>query len=137
MKHRELPFRPPMKHTPRHSLPALAVVLLLLPVARGAVAAEKPPRRDLRDVIGVTHVSGAYHLSERDFLGEGAEAILALGSRVIKLYLTVPPASNPVRRAYPFNSQWPQVRTLVELARTPYFRSMFDKPFTTYILTRL
>ncbi len=112
-------------------------MLMLFPVVAGAVADDRPPppKRELRDVIGVTHVSGAYHLTEKDFLAEGADQILALGSRVIKLYLTVPPASNPARRAYPFNSQWPRTRTLVELARTPYFRYVFNKPFTTYILT--
>ncbi|MHC4180519.1 MAG: hypothetical protein ACYSWU_23715, partial [Planctomycetota bacterium] len=82
-----------------------------------------------------THVSGTYHLTEKDFLAEGADQILALGSRVIKLYLTVPGAGNPAERAYPFNSQWPKAQTLVELAHTPYFRSVFSKPFTTYILT--
>jgi len=91
--------------------------------------------RELRDVIGVTHVSGAYHLTEKDFLNEGADQILALGSRVIKLYLTVPPSGNPVTKAYPFRSNWPEAHTPAELARTPYFRSVFDKPFTTYILT--
>ncbi len=91
--------------------------------------------RDLRDVIGVTHVSGTYHLTETNFLNEGADQIAALGSRVIKLYLTLPPSGNPVTKAYPFHSQWPKVATLVELAQTPYFRSVFNKPFTTYVLT--
>ncbi len=125
-----------MKHDLRRPA-AVFVILMLVPAGGGAVGDDRqqPPKRELRDVIGVTHVSGAYCLSEKEFLGEGADQILALGSRVIKLYLTVPPASNPARRAYPFNSKWPQSRTLVELARTPYFRRVFDKPFTTYILT--
>jgi hypothetical protein len=89
----------------------------------------------MADVIGVTHASGTYHLTDEDFLNEGADQILSLGSRVIKLYLCVPPAENPSMKAYPFNSDWPDARTLVELARTPYFREVFDKPFTTYVLT--
>ena len=80
--------------------------------------------------IGVTHVAGKYHLTDKDFLNEGADEILALGSRVIKLYLKLPP-----ERDYPFNSQWPSVRTLVDLAGTPYYRAVFEKPFTSYILT--
>lgn len=124
-----------MKHAPRHGPTAFLLSLLLSAVCSAVGAEQQLPQRDLRDVIGVTHVSGTYHLSEKDFLDEGAERILALGSRVIKLYLTVPPSGNPAPRAYPFNSQWPPARTLVELARTPYFRSVFEKPFTTYILT--
>ena len=81
-------------------------------------------------MIGVTHVAGNYHLTDKDFLTEGADQVLALGSRVIKLYLTVPPERN-----YPFNSQWPKVQSLVELARTPYYRAVFEKPLTAYILT--
>jgi len=118
------------------TLPYLALGLLscligwvLIPTDVKA-ADHAAPRRDLRDVIGVTHVAGKYHLTDKDFLNEGADRVLALGSRVIKLYLMVPPERN-----YPFNSQWPMVRTLVDLARTPYYRSMFEKPFTTYILT--
>lgn len=45
--------------------------------------------RDLPDVIGVTHVNGKYHLTDQDFLNEGADQVFRLGSRVIKLYLTV------------------------------------------------
>ena len=87
-------------------------------------------KRDLRDVIGVTHVAGKYHLTDKDYLSEGADQVLALGSRVIKLYLTFPPD-----QYYPFNSQWPKARTLVELADTPYYRAVFGKPFSTFILT--
>lgn len=98
-------------------------------------AAEKSPPRPMADVLGVTHVSGAYHLTDEDFLNEGADQILALGSRVIKLYLCVPPTKNPSARAYPFNAVWPEARTLVELAETPHFRRVFEKPFTTCVLT--
>lgn len=85
-------------------------------------------RRELRDIIGVTHVSGKYYLTDKDYLNEGAEQILALGSRVIKVWFHKP------QESYSFNSKWPQMDTLVEIARSPYFRELFDKPFTTYIL---
>ncbi len=85
--------------------------------------------RSLRDVFGVTHVHGKYHLTEDEFLVEGADQIAALGARIIKLYLTVPPKS------YPFNTNWPQVDNLGDLARTPQYRAVFAKPFSTYILT--
>jgi|GEM_PF-1536656 len=91
-------------------------------------AASETPARDLANVFGVAHVDGKYYLSSEDFLDEGADQVLATGSKVIKLYLT------PKR--YPWNSDWSRgTHSLVEMARTPYFKSVFSKPFTTYILT--
>jgi hypothetical protein len=93
-----------------------------------SAAPETNTKKELRDIIGVTHVDGKYHLTKKDFLNEGAEQILALGSRVIKVWF-----HNP-RKSYSFNSQWPQTNSLVEIAQTKYFRKLFDKPFTTYIM---
>jgi len=85
-------------------------------------------RKELRDIIGVAHVNGKYYLTDEDFLNEGAEQVLALGSRVIKVWF-----HNP-QQSYPFNSQWPDMDSLVEIAQSPYFRKLFDKPITTYIM---
>jgi hypothetical protein len=93
-----------------------------------SAAPEKNAKKELRDIIGVTHVDGKYHLTDEDFLNEGADQILALGSRVIKVWF-----HNP-RKSYSFNSQWPQMNSLVEIAQSKYFRRLFDKPFTTYIM---
>jgi len=82
----------------------------------------------LADILGVTHVAGKYYLTDKDFLNEGADQILALGSRVIKVWF-----HNP-QRSYPFNSQWPDMNSLVHIAQSPYFRKLFNKPFTTYIM---
>jgi hypothetical protein len=81
------------------------------------------------DRLGVAHVDGKYHFTGRDFLNEGADRILALGTRVIKVWFVAHP-----ERKYPFNSHWPAVHSLVELARTPYYRALFAKPFTTFVL---
>jgi len=89
--------------------------------------------KELRDVVGVTHVAGRYHLTDKDFLNEGADQILTLGSRVIKVWFYGKRHEHPMG-VYPYNSQWPRVESLVEGARTPYFRQLFDKPFTTYIM---
>ena len=94
---------------------------------------KKPETRELADVIGITHVAGKYHLNKEDFLNEGANQILALGSRVIKVWFFCGGANCP-RKSYPFNSNWPQVNSLVEGAKLPYFKTLFDKPFTAYIL---
>lgn len=86
-------------------------------------------KTDLRDVVGSTHMAGLYNFTEKDYLNEGADALLEMGTRVIKLWLS--PATP---KGYPFNSEWPPFDSLTELAQTPYLRSVFSKPFTTYIL---
>lgn len=85
--------------------------------------------RQLRDIVGVTHVAGKYNFGEKDFLNEGADRLLDLGTRVIKLWFTPDP-----QKSYPFNSSWPPISSLVDLAKTPYFQAVFSKPFTTFIL---
>ncbi len=90
----------------------LAVWLLASALATSAEEGSSAAR-DLCDVLGVTHVAGKYHLTDKPMLVEGADQIADLGTRVIKLYLTVPP------RQYPFNTEWPTTKTLVDVARTP------------------
>lgn len=85
-------------------------------------------KADVASVFGIAHVDGKYYLTTEDYLNEGADQVLATGSKVIKLYLT------PQR--YPWNSDWSKhFASLAELAQTPYFKSVFSKPFKTYILT--
>ncbi len=103
--------------------------IILVLVICGTCAAERP----LPDIVGVTHVAGRYYLTDKDFLNEGADQILALGSRVIKVWFYGKRHEGPAS-VYPYNSNWPEVKTLVEAAQTPYYRQLFDKPFTTYIL---
>jgi hypothetical protein len=95
--------------------------------AASAAALKSRPKK-LPDIVGVTHVDGKYRLTDKDFLNEGADQILALGSRVIKVWF-----HNP-SKSYPFNSQWPAAESMVETAQSPYFRKLFEKPFTTYIM---
>ena len=86
---------------------------------------------DARDVLGVGHAAGLYNFTAGDYLNEGADRILDLGSRVIKVFL-VP---RMVQNFYPFNSDWsPATTDVVELAQRPYFQSLFEKPFSTFIL---
>lgn len=90
-------------------------------------AEDKAPA--VRDVIGATHAGGKYCLTKQDYLNEGADKLLELGTRVIKLWFSPKPADS-----YPFNSQWPKLGSMVEIAKSKYFRDLFSKPFTTYIL---
>ena len=87
----------------------------------------------MRDIIGISHVAGRYSFTDKDYLNEGADQILQLGSRVIKVWFFNGPNGYP-NLAYPYNSDWPKVESLVEGAQLPYFRDLFSKPFTTYIL---
>lgn len=103
------------------------IALLLGGTTMDACAEGK--KRELRDIIGSAHVAGKYCFSEQDYLNEGADRLLQTGSRVIKLWFTGKPQSD-----YPFNSDWPKVNSMVELAQTLYFRKVFAKPFTTFIL---
>jgi len=96
---------------------------------RPAIAtAKENTGKELRDIIGITHVDGKYCLTSEDFLNEGADQILALGPRVIKVWF-----NNPHQK-YPFNSKWPKINNMVEMAKSPYFMELFDKPMTAYIL---
>lgn len=83
----------------------------------------------LSDVIGSSHVAGKYNFTDQDYINEGGDVLLEMGSRLIKLWFTPRPS-----RDYPFNCDWPEITSLVQLADTGYFRKVFEKPFTTYIL---
>jgi hypothetical protein len=116
----------------RHSLMAILLAAIcaswVSPECIAGIAAKQVVRKELPDIIGVTHVSGKYHLTDEDFLNEGADQILALGSRVIKVWLHKP------QQSYSFNSQWPEMNRPAEIAKSPYFSKLFSKPMTTYIL---
>lgn len=88
--------------------------------------------QNLRDVIGSTHVRGCYYFGNKDFLNEGADRLLEMGTRVIKVWFYNGEETPDVM--YPYNSNWPKVNTLVEGAKLSYWKELFDKPFTTYIL---
>lgn len=111
-------------------LSSLCGLAFLLPFQAGWMVHASEPQltRDPAEVFGVAHVDGKYFLTTNDFLNEGADQVLATGSRVIKVYLTP--------RRYHWNSDWPaDVKSLAEMAQTPYFRALFEKPFRTYIIT--
>ncbi|MFQ3548281.1 MAG: hypothetical protein SNJ70_00845 [Armatimonadota bacterium] len=85
--------------------------------------------KKLCDIIGSSHVAGRYNFTEKDYLNEGADKLLEMGSRVIKLWFTNRPKTD-----YPFNHNWQEIKSLITLAETPYFKEVFSKPFSTYML---
>lgn len=84
----------------------------------------------LRDRIGVCHAAGRYSVGPEDQLTAGAHRILELGSRVLKLWFRV-----PLSHSFPLTTGWPEVRSLVDLARTAQMRRVFELPFSTYFLS--
>lgn len=84
--------------------------------------------------IGVAHVAGLYHFTGQHFLDEGAAEIEKLGAKCIKVYLTLD-TDRPAKECYPFGSDWPECRTLKELAASAPFQRLFARPFETYVLT--
>ena len=85
----------------------------------------------LRNGLGVTHVAGRYHFTDQPFLVEGAERVLSLGYSSLKLWFT------NAADAYPFNSDWSALGadpTYVQLARHPYYRTVFALPFKNFAL---
>ena len=90
-----------------------------------------PERREqYRDVIGTTLVHGQYFLTAKPNLIEGAEQMLALGTRVGKFWFEPKRAA----RDNAWNSQWPAMKTLRDLAASPYWQTVFRMPFTTLML---
>ncbi|MHB0999715.1 MAG: hypothetical protein ACYC27_10765 [Armatimonadota bacterium] len=86
--------------------------------------------RPLSEIIGATHSAGKYHLTDKDYLNEGADVLLEMGSKVLKVLYTGFP-----QRYYHYNHNWPKINSLIDLAETRYFQDVFAKPFTTYMLT--
>ena len=85
--------------------------------------------KPLPDVVGINHINSHYHLTDGDYINEGADQVLALGSRVIKLIIR-----DRLEGYYTFNTEWPEITSLVQAAETPFFKEVLAKPFTTYVL---
>lgn len=106
-------------------LKALMVLSILTAIPTVRAAESKP----LADIVGINHINSFYHLTDQDYINEGADQVLALGSRVIKLIIR-----DKLEGYYSFNSEWPEITSLVQAAELPYFKEVFAKPFTTYVL---
>ena len=87
-----------------------------------------PAAMAVPDRLGVTHAAGRYSLGGDDFILEGADEILKIGSRVFKGWLDDDP-----RNVYRFGRPLPKVGSLVELVSTPSYQALFARPFTAYI----
>lgn len=87
--------------------------------------------KPVSEVVGIAHVNGRYNFTNKPYLIEGAEEILKLGSKCIKVWF------NEVDKKYAFNSKWPSnVNKLgyIGLSKTNYFKDLFSMPFKVYSL---
>src|SRR3954471_24671759 len=90
-------------------------------VATATALAPSIARADLSDVLGATHIAGQYYFGTQDYLSQGADQVLASGSKVIKLELGA-----SYKTKYPWNTPtWGTVNSLTDLAKTNYFASVF------------
>ncbi|MHB1000286.1 MAG: hypothetical protein ACYC27_13680 [Armatimonadota bacterium] len=89
----------------------------------------KTEKREARDIIGSCHINSFYNFTDKDYMNEGADKLLELGTRVIKVVI-----SENLSGYYTFNSKWPKITSLQQAAALPYFKELFDKPFKTYVL---
>jgi hypothetical protein len=113
--------------SPRRALIWSLAFLALASLAGGSRALSAT---STRDVLGVAHVAGKYNFTEDDYLNEGADRILELGSRVIKVWLTLDPT-----KTYPFNSEWEPLPTeALDLVQRSYYQELFAKPFKVFFL---
>lgn len=102
---------------------------------RELVDAHRPTRlkrlpADFTARVGAAHVAGKYCLTAQPFLLEGAQKLLALGTRLGKFWF-MPGAS---ATDYPFHSVWGRCTSPLELARSEYFQQLFALPYSTFIL---
>lgn len=114
------------------SAPRRALIWALVGLSFAGLAAGARPASAAaaRDVLGVAHAAGKYNFTQEDYLNEGADRILELGSRVIKVWITLEPAKN-----YPFNSQWePTPTDALDVVQRPYYQELFAKPFKVFFL---
>lgn len=83
------------------------------------------------ETIGFTTAAGYYAFDpEISSLEEGADRILAMGSKVIKLWLTADP-----QNCYTYNTDWSEYRldNCVDILKSDYYQAALDKPFSTYV----
>jgi hypothetical protein len=98
---------------------------------RTSLALLAAARADLSNVLGVTHIDGQYYFTNQDYLTEGANQVLASGTKSIKLEMSYQYATK-----YDWNYTWPGgISSLTQLAQQAPFQSVFSKPFNTYVIT--
>ena len=84
-------------------------------------------------IIGSTHVIPAYFFGVDDCLNEGADALLTMGTKVIKIWYYNGGETPDIM--YPWNSSWTTGATsLLDGLNNTHYTELFDKPFQTFVM---
>ncbi len=84
-------------------------------------------------IIGSSHMRPLYYFGTENCLNEGADALLDMGFKVIKIWYYYSDERPNV--AYPWNSSWPAGKaTLADWLDSTYYTELFDKPFKTFVM---
>jgi hypothetical protein len=78
-------------------------------------------------IIGTQHIGNLYHFTNKPMLIEGADAILAMGSNMIKISMS-PKYENYI------GSEDPHIQSLTDLAEQKDFAQLFSMPFSRYFI---
>lgn len=83
--------------------------------------------------IGSSHVAQKYFFGTEDCLNEGADFLLGMGSKVIKIWYYHGLETPDIM--YPWNSNWlTGATTLLDGLNNTYYTELFDKPFKSIIM---
>lgn len=88
---------------------------------------------NLKNMLGATHMDGAYYFTEQPYIIEGAKKMNELGYGILKLWFA---KANGNQGGYRFHSDWKLTRsmTLKDLAQHPYYKEVFGMPFKVFSL---
>lgn len=95
----------------------------------GGIEVGSARTREIRDIVGCCHINSFYNFTSKDYINEGADTLLELGTRVVKLIIR-----DHLEGYYKYNCDWPDISSLVQAAELQYYQEVFSKPFTTYVL---
>ncbi|MCK5867684.1 MAG: hypothetical protein KAG14_04730, partial [Mycoplasmataceae bacterium] len=83
-------------------------------------------------IVGSSHVKPMYVFGSQDCLNEGADYLLNMGTKVIKIWYYY--GGETAEVMYPWNSSWTPVNSLVEGLDQQHFIDLFNKPFETFAM---
>ena len=85
------------------------------------------------EIIGSSHVIPRYYFGKEDCLNQGADVLLEMGSKVIKIWYYHGGETPDVM--YPWNSSWPtNITSLADGLNNTHYTELFDKPFKTFVM---